>query len=105
MVAALFALHPMNVEPVVWIAELKTVLSMLFFLLTLEAYRWYAQAPRLSRYSLVFVFCGLAMGAKPQAITLPCVLLLWDYWPLQRMFPPTSGPQTPYPPKSFSLAD
>jgi hypothetical protein len=102
MVAALFALHPMNVEPVVWIAELKTVLSMLFFLLTLEAYRWYAQAPRLSRYSLVFVFCGLAMGAKPQAITLPCVLLLWDYWPLQRMFPPTSGPQTLYPPKSFS---
>ena len=102
MVAALFALHPMNVEPVVWIAELKTVLSMLFFLLTLEAYRWYARAPGLSRYALVFVFCGMAMGAKPQAITLPCVLLLWDYWPLERMFPPASGPHTVYPPKSFS---
>lgn len=91
MVAALFALHPMNVEPVVWIAELKTVLSMVFFLLTLEAYRRYARQPQVSRYALVFLLCGMAMAAKPQAITLPCVLLLWDYWPLQRMFPPDQG--------------
>ncbi len=105
MVAALFALHPMNVEPVVWIAELKTVLSMVFFLLTLEAYRQYARAPGFNRYAVVFVFCGMAMGAKPQAITLPCVLLLWDYWPLQRMFPPASFAAAPantvYPSRSF----
>jgi tetratricopeptide (TPR) repeat protein len=89
MVAALFALHPMNVEPVVWIAELKTLLSMVFFLLALGAYRWYASEPRPDRYALVFVLFGLGLAAKSQVITLPAVLLLWDYWPLQRMFPPS----------------
>ncbi len=94
MVAALFALHPMNVEAVAWIAERRSVLSMLFFLLTLGAYRWYAMEPRESRYLVVASLFALGLLAKPQVITLPCVLLLWDYWPLQRMFPtaPSSSP-------------
>ena len=86
MVAALFALHPINVESVAWVAERKTLLSTFFFLLALAAYRWYARKPRVGPYAVVaFLFaCGLM--AKPQIITLPCVLLLWDYWPLRRMF-------------------
>ena len=86
-VAALFALHPMNVEPVVWIAELKTVLSTLFFLLAIEAYRRYAETLQLHRYAMVVLLYGLGLLAKPQIIMLPFLLLLWDYWPLQRMFP------------------
>ena len=91
MVAALFALHPINVESVAWIAERKNLLSMLFFLLALGSYRWYAVAPakaramRAGRYLLVAVCFALGLMAKPQVITLPFVLLLWDYWPLQRM--------------------
>ncbi len=86
MVAALFALHPMNVEPVAWTAERKTVLSILFFLLALGAYRWYARRPGIARYCVVAALFALGLMAKPQIITLPCVLLLWDYWPLRRMF-------------------
>jgi protein O-mannosyl-transferase len=85
MVAALFALHPINVETVAWIAERKNLLSMLFFLLALGAYRWYAREPRISRYAVVGVLFCFGLMAKPQIITLPFVLLLWDYWPLQRM--------------------
>ncbi len=84
MVAALFALHPINVESVAWIAERKNLLSMFFFLLTLGAYRWYAREPRDSRYVVVAGLFALGLMAKPQVITLPFVLLLWDYWPLQR---------------------
>ena len=85
MVAALFAVHPINVESVVWISERKTLLSMLFFLLALGAYRWYASKPGIARYATVAVLFALGLMAKPQIITLPFVLLLWDYWPLQRM--------------------
>jgi Tfp pilus assembly protein PilF len=85
MVAALFALHPLNVESVAWIAERKNVLSMFFFLLTLGAYRWYAQQPRYSRYLVVAALFALGLMSKPQVITLPFVLLLWDWWPLGRM--------------------
>ena len=85
MVAALFALHPLNVESVAWIAELKTMLSMMFFLLTLGAYRWYAQRPRWNAYCVVLLLFAAGLMAKPQIITLPAVLLLWDYWPLERM--------------------
>ncbi len=85
MVAALFALHPINVESVAWIAERKNLLSMMFFLLTLAAYRWYAERPKENRYLLVAVFFALGLMAKPQVITLPFVLLLWDYWPLGRL--------------------
>ena len=86
MVAALFALHPINVESVAWIAERKNLLSMLFFLLALGAYRWYVLKPRGSRYAVVALALRLGLMSKPQVITLPCVLLLWDYWPLRRMF-------------------
>ena len=85
MVAALFALHPVNVESVAWISERKNLLSMLFFLLALGAYRWYVREPRTSRYAVVAGFFALGLMAKPQVITLPFVLLLWDYWPLRRM--------------------
>jgi hypothetical protein len=107
MVAALFAFHPINVESVAWISERKNLLSMVFFLLALGAYRWYALRPRVGRYSAVALLFTLGLMAKPQIITLPCVLLLWDYWPLGRMFPPTIEPQeatpatTVFPAKNF----
>ncbi len=85
MVAALFALHPINVETVVWIAERKNLLSMTFFLLALGAYRRYALKPDVGRYVLVAFLYALGLMAKPQVITFPFVLLLWDYWPLRRM--------------------
>ncbi len=85
MVAALFALHPINVESVAWISERKNLLSMAFFLLALAAYRWYARKPQVGRYIVVAALFALGLMAKPQVITLPFVLLLWDYWPLQRV--------------------
>jgi len=87
MVAALFALHPINVESVAWISERKTLLSMMFFLLALWAYGWYARRPGAARYAAVAVLFACGLMAKPQIITLPFLLLLWDYWPLRRMFP------------------
>jgi protein O-mannosyl-transferase len=84
MVAALFALHPINVESVAWAAERKNVLSMLFFLLALYAYIWYTRKPALGRYAAVAGFFVLSLMAKPQAVTLPFLLLLLDYWPLAR---------------------
>ena len=87
VVAALFALHPINVESVAWIAERKNLLSMFLFLLALGAYGWYARAPRTGRYAVVALLYAMALMAKPQVITFPCVLLLWDYWPLRRLFP------------------
>jgi len=85
VVAALFAVHPINVEAVAWITERKTLLSMLFFLLALGTYCWYARRPGIARYALVALWFALGLMAKPQIITLPFVLLLWDYWPLGRM--------------------
>lgn len=85
MVAGLFALHPINVETVAWIAERKNLLSMTFFLLALGAYGWYARKPRLGPYLAVTALFALGLMAKPQVVTLPFVLLLWDYWPLERV--------------------
>jgi hypothetical protein len=85
LVAALFALHPINVESVAWVAERKNVLSTLFFLLTLGAYGWYVVKPSVKRYALVTTLFALALASKPMAITLPFVLLLLDFWPLRRM--------------------
>jgi len=87
VVAGLFALHPINVESVAWVAERKNLLSMFFFLLALGAYHWYARRPRVERYLVVALLFALGLMSKPQIITLPFVLLLWDYWPLGRMFP------------------
>lgn len=84
MVAALFALHPLNVESVAWVAERKNVLSTLFFILAIAAYVWYAQKPDWRRYLLVATLFAAGLMAKPMVITLPFVLLLLDYWPLER---------------------
>ena len=84
LVAALFAVHPLHVESVVWISERKDVLSTLFFMLTLWAYAAYAHKQTLSRYMAVFLLLGLGLMAKPMLVTLPFVLLLLDVWPLKR---------------------
>jgi protein O-mannosyl-transferase len=91
MAAALFAVHPMNVENVAWVAERKTLLSTVFFFLALDAYREYAVKPKRSRMVVVACYYVLGLLAKPQVITLPVLLLLWDYWPLRRMFPATGS--------------
>jgi tetratricopeptide (TPR) repeat protein len=85
LVAALFAVHPFNVESVAWIAERKNVLSTFFFLLTLGAYGWYALKPEVKRYVAVVILFVLGLAAKPMVVTLPCVLLLLDFWPLRRI--------------------
>ena len=84
MVAALFAVHPLNVESVVWAAERKTVLSMLFFLLAVWVYSHYVRRPSLTRYLAVAGLFALALMCKPQVIVFPILLLLLDYWPLGR---------------------
>jgi protein O-mannosyl-transferase len=84
-VAALFSLHPINVESVAWIAERKNVLSTLFFLLALAGYGWYARRPGIGRYLAVTLAYALGLMTKPQVIAFPCALLLLDYWPLNRV--------------------
>jgi tetratricopeptide (TPR) repeat protein len=83
-VAALFAIHPLHVESVAWIVERKDVLSTFFWMLTLGAYSYYVENRGFRRYALVLLFFVLGLMAKPMLITLPFVLLLLDYWPLQR---------------------
>lgn len=84
MVAALFAWHPLHVESVAWVAERKDVLSTLFLLLTISAYARYCGAPTKWRYALTLMWFALGLMVKPMLVTLPCVLLLLDYWPLNR---------------------
>src|SRR3972149_1432137 len=87
-VAAVFAVHPLRVESVAWVAERKDVLSGLFFMLTLWAYVGYVRHPfSTARYLRVMLFFALGLMAKPMLVTLPFVLLLLDYWPLGRMTP------------------
>ena len=91
-VAAVFAIHPLRVESVAWVAERKDVLSGLFFMLTLAAYAGYVRRPfSLARYLLVVLLFALGLMAKPMLVTLPLVLLLLDYWPLGRMALPVIG--------------
>lgn len=84
-VAALFAIHPLHVESVAWIAERKDVLSTLFFMLTILAYLKYADRPKATKYTLVMLLFALGLMAKPMLVTLPFALLLLDYWPLGRI--------------------
>jgi tetratricopeptide (TPR) repeat protein len=84
-VAALFALHPMNVESVAWVAERKNVLCTMFFFLALWAYGWYARKPGWKRYLAVAALFAAGLASKPMVITFPFVLLLLDYWPLERV--------------------
>jgi len=98
-VAAMFALHPLHVESVAWAAERKDVLSGLFWMLTLLAYGGYVLRPNVWRYLVVVGLFGLGLTAKSMLVTLPCVLLLLDFWPLRRWRPswicPATTEQTP----------
>jgi tetratricopeptide (TPR) repeat protein len=87
MVAALFAVHPMNVESVAWVAERKSLISTSFFFLAILAYGWYVRRPGIGRYAVLALMFALGLMAKPMVITLPFVLLALDYWPLARMNP------------------
>ncbi len=91
LVALLFALHPINVESVAWIAERKNVLSTLLFLLALGAYGWYAIKPSVQRYLAVAVLFAMSLMAKPMMVTFPFLLLLIDGWPLERLKENTIG--------------
>ena len=84
LVAALFAVHPLHVESVAWIAERKDVLSTFFWFLTLMAYVHYTERPGGLRYLLVVLAFALGLMAKPMLVTLPFTLLLLDFWPLGR---------------------
>ena len=93
-VATVFAIHPLRVESVAWVAERKDVLSGVFFMLTLAAYVSYVRRPfSLSRYLMVVAAFALGLMAKPTLVTLPCVLLLLDYWPLDRLKAPPAPPK------------
>ena len=83
-VAALFALHPLNVESVAWASECKNVLSTFFWMLTMLTYARYAERPGFYRYLVTFFVFALGLMAKPMLVTLPFVLFLFDYWPLCR---------------------
>jgi len=83
--AALFAIHPLHVESIVWIAERKDVLSTFFWILTMGAYSYYVEHRGFRRYFLVVLFFAMGLMSKAMLVTLPFVLLLLDYWPLQRL--------------------
>ena len=85
LVAALFALHPLHVESVAWVAERKDVLSTFFGFLALHAYARYVENPVFRRYATVFILFVFGLMAKPMLVTLPFVMLLLDYWPLKRL--------------------
>jgi tetratricopeptide (TPR) repeat protein len=84
-VAAVFALHPLQVESVAWASERKTVVSGFFCFLTIAVYAWYTKRPATGRYILLFGVYALCIMTKPVVVTLPLVLLLLDYWPLGRV--------------------
>ncbi len=94
-VALVFAAHPVNVQTVAWVAERKNVLCATFWLLAIGAYGWYARNPTWKRYLCVAGLFLLAIMSKPMAVTLPCVLLLLDYWPLRRINFFEKGPGIP----------
>ena len=83
-VAVVFAIHPLHVESVAWVAERKDVLSAVFFMLTLAAYASYVRQPSLGRYLMVSVFFACGLMSKSMLVSVPVVLLLLDYWPLKR---------------------
>jgi len=93
LTAAFFALHPLHVESVVWLAERKDVLSTFFWMLTMLSYAAYVERTGAFRYLLVFVCLVLGLMSKPMLVTLPFVLLLMDYWPLRRIRFQRSGSQ------------
>lgn len=90
-VALLFAVHPLHIESVAWIAERKDVLSTFFWMSALYAYPVYARAPSLRRFVPVVLLFAAGLMAKPMVVTLPFVLILLDYWPLKRLRPESGG--------------
>ncbi len=84
-VAALFALHPLHVESVAWVSERKDVLSAFFWLLAMWAYVGYVRRPKVVKYGLVVLFFAFSLMSKPMMVTGPFVLLLLDFWPLERV--------------------
>ncbi len=107
-VAALFAVHPLHVESVAWVAERKDVLSTFFELLALLAYSRYARKKSTVSYLLTLILFALGLMAKPMVVTLPLLLLLIDFWPLQRFalkpMPETKGKPGPVPDKRSSAS-
>jgi cytochrome c-type biogenesis protein CcmH/NrfG len=94
-VAALWAVHPLRVESVAWVAERKDVLCGTFFMLALLAYAHYGRKPTVLGYLAVAACHALGLMSKTMLVTLPCVLLLLDYWPLRRLrFGPAADPET-----------
>ena len=87
LVAACFGWHPLHVESVAWASERKDVLSAFFWLLTMMAYVKYSRKPGAARYLLALALFACALMSKPMVVTLPCVLLLVDFWPLNRWAP------------------
>ena len=83
-VAALFAVHPLSVESAAWISERKNLLSTLFWFVGLYLYAWYAEKPSKTMYALVFAAFVMGLMSKAMLVTFPFVLLLLDYWPLER---------------------
>ena len=94
-VAALFAIHPLHVESVAWVVERKDVLSTFFWMLTMGAYSYYVQQKTVQRYAFVLLFFVLGLMSKPMLVTLPFVLLLLDFWPLQRFTEARPAPRIP----------
>lgn len=96
LVAAFFALHPLNVDSVAWVAERKNLLSAFFWMLSLLSYYWYTNTPKRDRYLLTLILFALGLMVKPMLVTLPFVFLLLDFWPLKRLKcgpTPEHGPQ------------
>src|SRR5207244_7195706 len=83
-VAAIFAIHPLRAESVVWIEERKDVLSGVFFMLTLAAYLHYTRKPSIARYLTISILFAAGLLSKAMLVTTPIILLLLDYWPLNR---------------------
>jgi tetratricopeptide (TPR) repeat protein len=105
LVAALFALHPLHVESVAWVAERKDVLSTFFWLSTMFAYVWYVESPGIRRYFAVMACFIAGLLSKPMLVTLPFVLLLMDYWPLGRWSPYRATAASPAKTKPGSAVD
>jgi protein O-mannosyl-transferase len=104
IVAALFSLHPLHVESVAWIAERKDVLSTFCWMLALVAYGGYARRSGAPRYLLVLFLFALGLMAKPMLVTFPFVLILMDYWPLQRLSSLKTGSEPGFEEEDISAA-
>ncbi len=93
-VSALFAIHPLHVQSVAWVTERKDVLSTFFMMLTIWAYWGYVNKQNFRRYVLIIIFFALGLMSKAMLVTLPFVLLLLDYWPLERLWAPKQKKQS-----------